>query len=705
MKIKNAQKTRYTTTVLCLTVIGVFLNVTGSFMRERFGISFIPSNLGTILASLFGGTVPGVMSAFFSSAICRLFDPDAIYFGVVNVIAALFVSLFRSRRAFRRVHTGLAAMIGVWVVQFVPDMLISWLLGGYGGSRLASASERFLDAGAPGEYAAHLFAFAFVNFCSILIVFGVSLIVLTLFPSKARERIWLTMHPETEGAKLNVRRSLSRKVIAIVLTVEILFGALAYALGFFLYDAAAMRNYQSICDSVTKVMSLDLDPDKIDDFIALGRDDPDYVATEAKLARIKESFPMAEYVYVYRIEEDGCRVVFDLDPEGSTPGDLIPFDESFYPLLPTLKAGGEIDPIVSDDTYGYLLTVYTPVKNAGGECVCYACADINMEDVITDESMFLVKLMSSFLGVSLVIMCMVVDAVRRSVVDPLNKMALAAGDFAFDEDAKRSESLKRLEELDLKSNDELGNLYASLTKMAHDSAGYIDKVETQSRLISKMQQEIIVDFADMVEARDKCTGDHIKNTSAYVEAIAKELQAQNAFDGQMTDDFIARLVRSAPLHDVGKIKISDIILNKPGKLTDDEFALMKTHTVEGREILTHSSSLANESGYLDQAIEMANYHHERWDGKGYPTGAAGEQIPISARIMAVADVFDALVSQRSYKKPFSFEEAMQIINNDSGSHFDPTVVGAFNKIARQVYDRMMSEKGTDDAPDVGDKKD
>ena len=151
----------------------------------------------------------------------------------------------------------------------------------------------------------------------------------------------------------------------------------------------------------------------------------------------------------------------------------------------------------------------------------------------------------------------------------------------------------------------------------------------------------------------------------------------------------------APLHDIGKIKISDLILNKPGRLTDEEFELMKTHTIEGRNILMASGSFSQSDVNLKEAIEMATCHHERWDGKGYPYGLKGEEIPLSARIMAVADVFDALVSRRSYKEPFSFEKATDIIREESGSHFDPVVAEAFLNIAKEVYEQHLADKGSD----------
>ena len=152
------------------------------------------------------------------------------------------------------------------------------------------------------------------------------------------------------------------------------------------------------------------------------------------------------------------------------------------------------------------------------------------------------------------------------------------------------------------------------------------------------------------------------------------------------------MVHSAPLHDIGKIQVSDVILNKPGKLSEDEFETMKTHTTAGADKIQHAMDMVSESdsGYLKEAMNLANFHHEKWDGTGYPRGLKGEEIPLSARIMAVADVFDALVSRRSYKEPFSFEKAMQIIREDSGFRFDPAVVDAFCRAGEEVRRIMNS---------------
>ena len=185
-------------------------------------------------------------------------------------------------------------------------------------------------------------------------------------------------------------------------------------------------------------------------------------------------------------------------------------------------------------------------------------------------------------------------------------------------------------------------------------------------------------LADMVESRDQCTGDHVFKTAAYTEIILCQLLKEGVYSDQLTEEYITEVVNSAPLHDVGKITVSDVILNKPGKLTDEEFRIMQSHTVEGGKIIDKAMSIVDEdTGYLTEAKNLALYHHEKWNGKGYPAGLKGEEIPLSARVMAVADVFDALISRRSYKEPFSIEKALSIIREDAGSHFDPLVVQAF----------------------------
>lgn len=197
------------------------------------------------------------------------------------------------------------------------------------------------------------------------------------------------------------------------------------------------------------------------------------------------------------------------------------------------------------------------------------------------------------------------------------------------------------------------------------------------RKYTNMQSHIITTMADIIENRDESTGGHIRRTAKYVEILAKELQHQGKYPDILTNQYINDMVMAAPLHDIGKIHIPDTVLNKPGRLTDEEFALMKTHTTAGKELLKKAKGDLGEIHYLNMAIEMATYHHEWQNGKGYPYGVSDEEIPLCAKILAVADVFDALTSKRIYKDPMPFEKACSIIREERETHFDADVVDAF----------------------------
>jgi energy-coupling factor transport system substrate-specific component len=172
----------------------------------------------------------------------------------------------------------------------------------------------------------------------------------------------------------------------------------------------------------------------------------------------------------------------------------------------------------------------------------------------------------------------------------------------------------------------------------------------------------------------------------------EQMRTDGIYTEQLTHDFVSDVYHSAPLHDIGKIAVSDNILNKPGRLTPEEFEIMKSHTTAGREIIERAVGALSEETYLDEAKNLAEFHHEKWDGSGYPTGRAGENIPLSARIMAVADVFDALVSKRSYKDGFPLEKAYAIIEEGMGTHFDPKIARSFLN-ARTEIEKVVRRYG------------
>lgn len=196
--------------------------------------------------------------------------------------------------------------------------------------------------------------------------------------------------------------------------------------------------------------------------------------------------------------------------------------------------------------------------------------------------------------------------------------------------------------------------------------------------IESIQKSIILSVATVVEERDKSTGEHIARTEEYVRALIAQMKKHEKYSNK-NSEYYEFIILAAPMHDIGKIKIPDAILNKPGKLTEEEYEIMKTHSAYGAEIIDKTMKDVEEEDYYKVAKSIAKYHHERFDGKGYPEGLSGEEIPMEARIMALADVYDALVSERVYKEPFSPEEARRIIEEGSGTQFDPELTKLFLK--------------------------
>lgn len=236
------------------------------------------------------------------------------------------------------------------------------------------------------------------------------------------------------------------------------------------------------------------------------------------------------------------------------------------------------------------------------------------------------------------------------------------------------------------------SLVMNATTMLIHVVVYERRVATKSLVYS--QDSTMQALASLAETRDKDTGDHIIRTQNYVRILAEELRQIRGYRAQLGKDTIELLYKTSALHDIGKVGVPDAILLKAGKLTPEEFEVVKRHTVVGHDSLKRATDrLGASSPFLDLAAEIALCHHEKWDGSGYPNGLKGEDIPLAGRIMALADVYDALVSARVYKKPMSHDMAMDIIIAGRGSHFDPVVVDAFVCIQREF--KRIAEKYAD----------
>ena len=679
--------------LIALLICGVALNQLGALLVRILSLPLYLDSIGTMLVAALGGYIPGIVVGYLSNLIGGMSDPTNMYFAFISVFLAFCAAIFSRKGWFKSFRGAAKAVLIFALIGGGVGSVISWLIFGLeiGDGVWTPFADQLVRITSLPPFWAKFIADMAIDLADKIITVAIVIFVLTMLPESLKKKLmmhgWkqkpLSDEERKEAESLKTRRVSLKSSIIMLMAVAAAFMATATTgISFLLYHRATIDDHTRIGQGVSELVASAIDPEKVDDYIEYGEQADGYKETVERLERLRDNAPEAEYIYVYRIQNDGCHVVFDLDSDGveaHRPGDVVPFDVSFASYVPDLLAGRPIDPIITNESYGWLLTVYTPVYNGKGECVCYAAADISMEHIKREEISFITKVTTLFFGFFIVVIAIGLWVAEYSLLLPINTMTYAADEFTYKSEKEREDSVEKFNALEISTGDEIEKLYDSFAHTMATAVAYFSDAQKKSASLSKMQNGLILVLADLVESRDKCTGDHVRKTSAYTRTILEQMAADGVYADTVTPEFIDDVANSAPLHDVGKISVADAILNKPGKLTDEEFAIMKGHTVAGGEIITKAISLVSDSGYLSEARNLALCHHEKWNGTGYPNGLAGEDIPLSARVMAVADVFDALVSKRSYKEPFSFEKAVSIVKEGAGSHFDPRVVDAFIK--------------------------
>ena len=685
-------------------VLAVLINLALNRVVNFYNLPLFIDNVGTLLAAAIGGYLPGIIVGYLTNIINMTASPENAYYAVLSVMIAACGAFFASKGVFKSYWKTRATVPVFALIGGVGGSILTFLMYGFGmGEGISAPFAKILLAdGTLTVFQAQMISDVAIDLMDKFITVTAVFVILSVLPQKFKDSLKLTGWRQTplsdDNKKIalkhaSVRLSLRRKIILIIAGIMIFVAFVTTSISFLLYKNFAIDQYSYTGRSVAQLVASTIDGDMVETYLEEGRKAEGYAATVKRLESIKETTPEVEYIYVYRIEIDGCHVVFDLDTEeleGAEPGTIIPFDESFMELVPDLLAGKNIEPMITDDTYGWLLTDYEPIYDSEGKCVAYAAADIQMQDVTLNSINFLTKVSSLFIGFFILILVLCLWLADYNLIFPLDAMTISARKFAYDSEEDLEIGVARLKRLNIQTGDEIENLYESVSKTMAQTVGYLEQVKEKGDELAKMQNGLIYVLADLVESRDKNTGDHVRKTAAYVKLMLNHMKEEGIYADMLTDDYIYDVTNSAPLHDVGKIKVSDVILNKPGKLDDSEFAIMKNHTTAGEEILKSAISLVSDNGYLKEAKNLATYHHEKWDGSGYPIGLKGEDIPLSARIMAIADVFDALVSKRSYKRPFTFEQAMDIIREGAGKHFDPVLADLFVRCSDEV--RQIAEE-------------
>ena len=690
--------------ILLFCLGGLGINLACNVIVNTLKLPLFLDTMGTMIVACLGGALPGILVALFTNLILGFGYEDSIYFGVLNVIIAVIASAWlQSGKRRRNLWSMILFTLAISCVGGGIGALQTWVFDGYSTEGAnGSLILFFYEECHLGEFWSQFWAAMIYDVIDKAISVAGTLTVVHYVPGKVRGKLrfsgWV-QNPLSVDALKKIKslkrqtHSLGTKIILALMLAFFTIAVVVASISLMLFRNFSADQHAMLSSGVAKLAASVIDPDKVDEFLEKGEAAEGYLETEDLLKRVRESYPEVKYLYVYKIEADGCHVVFDLDTEesmGDQPGDVIDFEPSLKPHLDSLLKGEKIDTIISDDSYGWLLTEFEPVYDGNGKCVCYAASDVSMSDVQHYEYDFMMKLASLFLGFFAFLLAIGLWLSTYHLVYPINSMAYAASRFAYDSEEARWKNVERIQSLEIHTKDELENLYDAFVKTTMDSEKYFSEMQRKTEVVSMLQDGLIMVLADMVENRDQSTGNHVRKTAAYVKIILEKMREKGYQKEKLTDQFISDVVKSAPLHDVGKIQVSDTILNKPGKLTAEEFEIMKTHTLAGKKIIEQTIETMPEADYLREALNIAAYHHEKWNGKGYPYGLAGEEIPLYARVMAVADVFDALISRRCYKEPFAFEKAVGIIKEGNGSHFDPKVADAFLSSLDEI--RAVAEK-------------
>lgn len=592
---------------MLLIIVGISINIAGAQFAKLLNIPLFLDCIGTILAAVLGGYLPGIAVGFSSNMINALNDQANAYYTLISVLIALISAWYAKKDYFDKLYSTLLLTFPLSLAGGALGSLLTYLIYGFGfgeGISLPLARNLYESSGLSLFYA-QLISDMIIDIADKAVTLIIVYIILKLFKKYYKGDLkihsWHQKPLSVEDRKViddlnHSNVSLRSKIIALISIAALFIAAVTTGISITLYHRSTVEEHTKLGVGTAKLVASIIDGDDINRYLEQGEEAEGYLKIEEQLKKIRSTSDDIEYVYVYKILEDGCHVVFDLDTEdtpGGEPGDLVEFDEAFDPYLEDLIAGKEISPIVSDETFGWLLTMYEPIIDSSGVTQAYACVDINMNQVRLNELSFLVKVLSMFLGFFAMIIAIGLWMAEYNIILPINTMSVAAGRFAYNDGGTIEENAEKFKDIEIATGDEIENLYNSFSLTIEETVEYIAKTQKQAVAINKMQNGLIMVLADMVESRDKCTGDHVRKTAAYCKIILEQLRKDGEFKDIINDEFIDDVVNSAPLHDIGKIKVSDVILNKPGKLTDDEFEEMKKHTLAGNEIIQQAMELVS----------------------------------------------------------------------------------------------------------------
>ena len=704
MKEKRFEINKYSWYRAFTVMACIALDVALAYVAIRFQLPLYLDSIGIILIAVIGGSFPAIMTAVFTNVFCSLFSPDAVYYTLIAVLMALTAAaLSRPERYYKKRPRPFLMILVLSLISGILGTLFQWLIVGAPEFGYVSDTAAVI-AGGTGTMAFFQWSFLLImafNFLDKTISVLIAYVIRFFIPESFRDGIlnsgWMQATLEQAEMK-EIDRRARKNGTSIRFRLSFMIITMSVALTLIQGWVSVRMNFQSEIDKTKTTLSNAAvygsfyagyygirlgdflqDQAPVADYL---EQNEDYKWMYYSILNLLDTFQDPDRIRVYVFDNGDTRLIMDTEEEfvlHGTVGETVETDPAEVEREQLLQAGKTVEPQMDKTRKGYHVTVYEPVYNNAEELLGYTVAETELEMFSDYRTHFILNITLVFSGFFILILAYGLWMAEHYLVYPIGSLEKNIDGFmrGIDDPEKLDESVRTLQKLDIRTHDEVQKLYRSVCEMAEGTSEQMRNIRTLAQTNVKMQSGLIITMADMVEKRDAENGAHIQKTSAYVHIILQGLKRKGYYSEKLTDQYISDVELSAPLHDIGKINIPDSILNKKGKLTEEEYEILKTHTTAGKNLLENAISTVEGDIHLKEARNMAAYHHERWNGTGYPEGLHGQVIPLSARIMSVADAFDGLTSGHGGEAPVSAEEALKIMEAASGERFDPKCVEVF----------------------------
>lgn len=683
---------------MLIIVGGIAINVCLSYLVTHLGFPLYLDTTGTMFTAALTGAFGGIWTAVVSNILISIFQPSAFYYMLISILMAIGIAWFVREKLYLKRWRLPALIMVLGVISGGLGILFQCLLTGYPEVKEVVKTAELL---AKNSEAAFFFYATILNIGLNILDKGISILLAVLMfhwiPTERRTKTWNAGWRQKPLSQEEIKQlvqsggegisSLRNRIGGMVIMVALLLAVTMTLISLRTHREHEQEKALEEAHRIAELAATTVKTDKLEDYIKKGRvigdyEDDSYRNTAQQLENIQRSFPNVIGISVMKVQEDGSRIIFDTDEWSQTNkwvGKKEPLKERFLSQQKRFLEGETIKGVLWKEKEEQQASSCVPLYTAGGDCIAYLETDLTISEAEDYEENFIINIILGFSGFFVLILGYGLSISGYYLVYPIGSIVKYAEDFieGIGEQSKLDENVRKLRKLDIRTGDEVERLYHAISEMAAGTAEQMRSIRYLANSTEQMQNGLIITMADLVENRDSDTGFHVQKSAAYVKIIVEGLKRKGYYAEKLTPKFMKDVVTSAPLHDIGKINISDAILNKPGKLTEEEFEIMKTHTTMGKDIMEQAISTVNGESYLKEARNMAAYHHERWDGNGYPEGLHGQVIPLSARIMAVADVFDAVTSARVYKMAIPWDKALKIIEEGAGTQFDPKCVEVF----------------------------